>query len=352
MDFVNLWITSVLIGVCLSFSQSSNQDLSLNQIPDEFFEAWQNVEKRMVKAVKIRLQEKLDGNLLDAEATFGFSRGHGVHVEHRKFENGLRSNASLEIKALNPAYSFWLTKPPNGKWVLVELDRSDIRKRHADYYGKLISKDKDDIPNEYAVHPAILAATRVEIGSIEFGWDELFRQPGIRIQSVSIDTADEDKTLTIDFDGSMEIQMGKRLIKCGISVGHAVFSYKHNFLPMNAHISLHFEDWHTVNGKISIINKEFFHRRTVPFPGKHEMIAEGVLSDGREVRFERIMEFDLENVGEDGPVGFFLSDFGLPEPDWYRPPPPYWLYVSITGMVLLVIGALLMRYGKSLWRRG
>ncbi len=49
---------------------------------------------------------------------------------------------------------------------------------------------------------------------------------------------------------------------------------------------------------------------------------------------------------------FMLSAFGIPEPDWYRPPPPYWLYVSIAGMALLLIGALLIRYGKQLWRRG
>ncbi|HMO14719.1 MAG TPA: hypothetical protein PKD64_06575 [Pirellulaceae bacterium] len=48
----------------------------------------------------------------------------------------------------------------------------------------------------------------------------------------------------------------------------------------------------------------------------------------------------------------FLTFYGLPEPGWYRPPPPYWLYVSIAGMILLVIGALLLRYRKRLWRKG
>jgi len=49
---------------------------------------------------------------------------------------------------------------------------------------------------------------------------------------------------------------------------------------------------------------------------------------------------------------FHLADFGIPEPSWYRPPPPYWLYVSLASMALVIVGAVLIRYGKQLWRKG
>ncbi len=47
-----------------------------------------------------------------------------------------------------------------------------------------------------------------------------------------------------------------------------------------------------------------------------------------------------------------LSAYGLPEPDFYRHPPPYWLYVSIAAMIMVVTGALLLGYRRHLWRKG
>jgi len=48
------------------------------------------------------------------------------------------------------------------------------------------------------------------------------------------------------------------------------------------------------------------------------------------------------------PEQFTVSAFGLPEPDWYRPPTPWWLYSSITGLALIIIGATIFRFGKKL----
>jgi hypothetical protein len=48
---------------------------------------------------------------------------------------------------------------------------------------------------------------------------------------------------------------------------------------------------------------------------------------------------------------FTLSAFDLPEPDWYRPPPPYWLYVSIGAIVLVILGAISFRVGQNMVRK-
>ena len=47
---------------------------------------------------------------------------------------------------------------------------------------------------------------------------------------------------------------------------------------------------------------------------------------------------------------FTLSAFGFPEPA-LDGPPPYWLYSSLGGLVLLVIGAVLYKWGVGLRRR-
>ncbi|MBX3418744.1 MAG: hypothetical protein KF851_14150 [Pirellulaceae bacterium] len=52
------------------------------------------------------------------------------------------------------------------------------------------------------------------------------------------------------------------------------------------------------------------------------------------------------------PENFYLTAYGLPEPDWYTPPKPWWFYTSIVGMVLVVVGAVVFHFGKRLWREG
>ena len=47
---------------------------------------------------------------------------------------------------------------------------------------------------------------------------------------------------------------------------------------------------------------------------------------------------------------FHLSHYGIPEPDWYAHPRPWWLYVSVFGVFFVVAGALILRFGKSIWR--
>lgn len=48
---------------------------------------------------------------------------------------------------------------------------------------------------------------------------------------------------------------------------------------------------------------------------------------------------------------FFLSHYGLPEPDYYTPPRPWWLYVSVVGIGMLLFGVLVVRFGRKLRNR-
>lgn len=98
-----------------------------------------------------------------------------------------------------------------------------------------------------------------------------------------------------------------------------------------------------------IVFRDFLSRYGVDFPTAWEVTTFD--SDSGESTIE--IRFTSIEFGK--PIAdrtFRISTYGLPEPGWYRPPPPYWLYVSIVGMILLVIGAMLLRYGKRLWRIG
>jgi hypothetical protein len=47
---------------------------------------------------------------------------------------------------------------------------------------------------------------------------------------------------------------------------------------------------------------------------------------------------------------FYLSHYGLPEPGFYNPPQPWWLYTSIGGGLILILGAVLLSVGRRLRR--
>jgi len=54
---------------------------------------------------------------------------------------------------------------------------------------------------------------------------------------------------------------------------------------------------------------------------------------------------NIQFLHENDTRQFYLSHYGIPEPSWYRPPPPYWLYVSLASMALVIVGAVLIRFG-------
>lgn len=47
---------------------------------------------------------------------------------------------------------------------------------------------------------------------------------------------------------------------------------------------------------------------------------------------------------------FTLTRYGFPEPDYYSPPQPWWLYTSIGGGLILILGAVLLSVGRRLRR--
>jgi hypothetical protein len=47
---------------------------------------------------------------------------------------------------------------------------------------------------------------------------------------------------------------------------------------------------------------------------------------------------------------FTLSAYGFPEPDGYSPPRPWWLYTSVVGVVIFLVGIVVMKLGRRLQR--
>ncbi len=93
-----------------------------------------------------------------------------------------------------------------------------------------------------------------------------------------------------------------------------------------------------------------------PLPSRVE-VHTGILNDDQSTSETTpvpptVYEFDFARIHEvpDREV-FFLSHYGLPEPDFYTPPWPWWLYASAAGVGLVLIGVLLLQLGSRLRRR-
>ena len=123
------------------------------------------------------------------------------------------------------------------------------------------------------------------------------------------------------------------------------------FDPNNNWCLIHFEGGISVDGKVhgkTVIKYEYETINGVQFCTKRERRSISV-ADQKVIEEEQLKQVPV--VARLRPVDFTLSAFGLPEPDWYKPPRPWWLYSSLTGMGLLVAGALFLRYGKGMWNR-
>lgn len=123
------------------------------------------------------------------------------------------------------------------------------------------------------------------------------------------------------------------------------------FDPENNWCLMHFEGGIAIDGKVNvktIFKYEYKTTERVQFCTKREKRQISV-ADKKEIELDQLqMEFNVENLL---PADFTLTAFGIPEPDWYTPPRPWWLYSSLAGMGLLVAGALLLKYGKGVWNR-
>lgn len=62
--------------------------------------------------------------------------------------------------------------------------------------------------------------------------------------------------------------------------------------------------------------------------------------------------FDYSNI-DSKPIAkeFFLTHFGVPEPDYYSPPNSWWLYASVAGLGVVLVGVLLLQLGRRLKKR-
>lgn len=48
---------------------------------------------------------------------------------------------------------------------------------------------------------------------------------------------------------------------------------------------------------------------------------------------------------------FLLTNYGFPEPGFYNPPRPWWIYFSVTGMIIVAIGAIVLHFGRRMRQR-
>jgi hypothetical protein len=108
-------------------------------------------------------------------------------------------------------------------------------------------------------------------------------------------------------------------------------------------------------GAFTRLFSEFVSLGGYRFPSRMQTF-DGIITpeqwDARQTKLASTMTLDYSLIDTTPRVTeFYLTHYGLPEPDFYTPPWPWWLYASASGVGLVLIGVLLLQLGRRLRRR-
>jgi len=187
-------------------------------------------------------------------------------------------------------------------------------------------------------------------------WDRLLQSSGFSITGVDKTTWQGQGVtkLKFEYDSSQNDEGHQHpsyhVSHLDISNGTVYLLHQHGFLPIR---------WTCTVGPLDNPNEQFDWEYILGYePGPANRLVLNELSGTcRKHGTDQLVvktwgkfayDFSPDFTSKD----FTLAAFNIPEPSWYRPPPPYWLYVSLGGMALVIVGAVLIRYGKHLWRKG
>jgi len=274
-------------------------------------------------------------------------------LEYGKIVISRSSDFENEIACVyNPSYFALLTRQKGtSEWTASKLgkipDRSDGKLLHErfaeiDWKLEILAKPLEGIRNPFEANP-LLDGYSMEDGKT---WATLRNR---EIQSIRV----------VSFDGAemVEVVLGF-VVKAmtGVAGNQAIFQDQSwqcvaIFDPK--------QEWclrHVHGGKTNLAGESnFVHTIDYCYQDINSVQIlvnrkECISKPGSESTTEKSWNSNISLAGNNR-SDFTLTAFGLPEPDWYRPQRPWWFYLSVIGMTMVVGGAILFRYGNKVRRR-
>ncbi len=269
-------------------------------------------------------------------------------IKKQYSENGVsgeiadnQTELDAEIELLNPYYHAYIEQRGNNKYVLRNLlNREDVAANKTEFEKYVWYQTRQS-------WDSVMMSVR---------WTGLFKSTGFKITGVSESVLQGQKVFVLSFNYDSELHDGphqhgyNHSSHLDIPLGEVMLLVDYGFLPAKWTIALCSRE-----ERDDPFHWEFeanYNYSTGAAPAIMKLTGKGRRSSSDDDEIKVASEWTYDFSSHISLRNLTVSAFGFPEPEWYRPPPPYWFYVSITGMALLVIGALMIRYGKNLWGRG
>jgi len=323
--------------------KKQGQDKLLKMIENEALVGLKRLEKRFENFEAKSSAEGSSGSYLVLHLKY--SNGNYLS-EERKATGGNLEQQPLKRVGLNDQYCFvhQRNNKPDSKWLLQEVVSIDNIENNGNVLFRMMKN------NVRMLLPTKLSGLTTSI-------IQLIQDPGFSIQDVeqiATDLSGRQRLIRLHFTYTN----GENSALFPKTSDIASLEGSIDFLPdrLWAHISSSVLAKHNRVGAPDVLyeqSNEFTAADGLPVPASSTIFYRYKDGNGEDIVEKQSIETDIKVLAKPIPQREFLnSSFGFPEPSWYRPPPPYWLYVSLGGMALVIVGAVLIRYGKQLWRKG
>jgi hypothetical protein len=264
-----------------------------------------------------------------------------IDKDHRSYlRNEITGEGTLVV--LNPAYSFELTRASvDSQWTLAEVysekNNSGADTQEPRGYHKMSRSNPDfgQLPNISELHPVHSALDQLDLNQLD-------------IRSATKVSVDGRDLVRVEFGSPYEVLFVDREAKKSEKRTEIADAYV--FLDPN--LSWAVIEFFASSGKDPAASTKW--------SAKHEyekspagMIYRSKTSyhyDQKPSPISNHYEWAFDQHSQNTDT-FYLTHYGLPEPDFYSPPWPWWLYASAAGVGLVLIGVLLVQLRRRFRRR-
>lgn len=258
-----------------------------------------------------------------------------LDVDHRRYlkTDSTNTNSIIEnLIVVNPYYNFGLVRnSTEAPWTVEETHRSNDNLSQGPY-GLFVSSNNH--------------AGLGNVSGVSFGFNDILLQDQ---NDLDIKTANR-----VSYKGLNAVKCEFLLPVPVTHVDAATGDAKEVYRPTNCYAILEPEmNWAVLEFSMTLdssntISAKYSNERTetgVVFRSKshEESYVDGVLTEWV-IKENSIRKLSLTREE------FTLSSYGFPEPDGYRPPRPWWLYTSVVGVVIFLVGIVVMKLGRRLQR--
>ncbi|HMO14810.1 MAG TPA: hypothetical protein PKD64_12815, partial [Pirellulaceae bacterium] len=306
MIVIILKLVLLLISLCQDNFSNEGRDEQHRQVLDRIIENWKQFDKVRFRGHRIlRFENRPSGLPPYQYLEEGFISDHGSFFKSTEIND---SKSVTTFHLINPQYSAELQQIGDRAPSVISIEKHEP------------GSDLSNILKQRDLH-------YWENAGDQYTWRDLLSEPELEIVAISEIEWENRSAVEIKFTLGKDDEIRKTHWK--VVDGLFVLLTEHHYVPVLTKIVGYRQG---MNDSVLLTNEE---RYEFDFDSyKVPLLLKRTIDFKRRDHGEyATYEFTYDISAPMKAAKFTVSQFGIPEPDWYRPPPPYWLYASIIGMI-------------------